>query len=118
MTNKIKDGSKFGVVVKPEFGEDGKWTGNIEAFLTEELKQDLNEEEIIQLRTVCGMMASTLPLMESDVDFLEYLKDFYFDNFSDVTEELEDKSKGATFMRSEDGKVITLDFSTKTHGSA
>jgi hypothetical protein len=114
--------STFGVAIDPEF-KDGKWTGNVSAFVEEELHDDLSEDEIFQIRSVCGMVAASLQLMEEDPDFLEYLKEYFASNLSYIVEneyqvDMEEQEKSPNFSRSEDGKVITLDFNTKTYGSA
>lgn len=116
--------STFGVAIDPDF-KDGKWTGNVSAYMQENLADDLSEEEVFQIRSVCGMMAASLQLMEEEPDFLEYLQTYFTSHFPDMIDdiyeiELEEESKKPSrlFTRSEDGKVITLNFDTKTHGSA
>ena len=113
--------SSFAVALAPEFDEAGKWTGAVSAVLEEDIQNDLDIDELTQIRSVCGMMAACLPLMEEDPEFLEYIKAFFADNYSTLIEEIvESAEEGAkpNFVRSADGKVITLDFNTKTHGSA
>jgi hypothetical protein len=113
--------SSFAVAIAPEF-KDGKWTGNVSAHIEEELVGDLDDEEVHQIRSVCGMMTATLYLMESEPDFLEYIQSYFLENFPDTAEEMYDvaleEEKQAVFTRSKDGKVITLNFDTKTHGNA
>jgi len=119
VTDEIVDNthSSFAVAVEPEFDSNGKWTGVISAHIEEEVKGDLSDEELIQIRSVCGMMASTLILMENDEEFLEFIKDFFISTneemISDMLSSIEDKPN---FTK--DGNVITLNFDTKTHGSA
>ena len=111
--------SSFAVALEPEFNEDGKWTGEVTAFVEEALRDDLSEEELMQLRTVCGMMASTLTPMEQDEDFLDYVKEYFYANAQHVLDELTslaDEDSAPNFTR--DGNVFTLNFDTKTHGSA
>ena len=113
--------SSFAVALTPEFDEEGKWTGAVSATLEEDVRSDLDAEQLTQIRSVCGMMAACLPLMEEDPDFLEYIKTFFFDNYTQLIDEIyeeEDAQNKPNFVRSDDGKVITLDFNTKTHGSA
>ncbi|MDB4726149.1 hypothetical protein OAF54_01840 [bacterium] len=114
--------STFGVAIDPEF-VDNKWTGNVSAFVEEDLQGDLSKDEVFQIRSVCGMIAASLQLMAEDPAFLEYVKEYFSKNMSNMVEdeyeiELEENQKSPNFSRSEDGKVITLDFNTKTHGSA
>lgn len=113
--------SIFGIEIEPEF-KNGAWTGNVSAGMYEDLKGDLSDDEIHQIRTVCGMMASTLILMEEDPEFLDQIKEYFAERFAEYAEDdyevdLEE-NKPTVFTRSSDGKVITLDFNTKTHGSA
>lgn len=109
--------SSFAVALEPEFGPDGKWLGIISAHIEESIEDDLNEEEVTQIRSVCGMMATTLTLMEEDPDFLDYVKGFFIahqtEMFENFLTELEEKPN---FTK--DGNVITLNFDTKTHGNA
>lgn len=119
MTDEIidKTHSSFAVAVEPEFDNDGKWTGSISAHIEEDVRADLSDDELIQIRSVCGMMASTLLLMENDEDFLEYVKSFFFSaNEEMINEMLGDIEDEPNFTK--EGNVITLNFNTKTHGSA
>lgn len=119
MTDQKKsEHSNFGVGVEPIF-EDGKWTGEIVAFVEEDFKDDLSEDELIQIRSVVGMMASTLQLMEHDPEFLEYVRDHFINNFQEmIANILNEEQEQPSFTRSEDGKVITLKFDSKTYGNA
>ena len=113
--------SSFAVALTPEFDEQGKWTGAVSATLEEDVRNDLDADELTQIRSVCGMMAACLPLMEEDEDFLEHIKAYFYANYTQLIDEiLDDAEEQAkpSFVRSKDGKVITLDFNTKTHGSA
>ena len=116
-----KEHSSFAVAIGPEFNEEGKWTGAVQASLEETLNDDLNIDELTQIRTVCGMMASTLTLMEADPDFLDYIREYFVENFAEMVEDfIEDieESEGGKPNFTKDGNVITLDFNTKTFGSA
>jgi hypothetical protein len=113
--------SSFAVALVPEFNEDGSWSGAVMAHIEEDVKDDLKDEELTQIRSVCGMLASCLPLLEQDPEFCEYVQDFFLQNYKEmISEYIEDtgEDNAPAFTRSEDGKVITLDFSTKTYGSA
>lgn len=115
-----KKHSTFGVGIDPTFDEDGKWTGEITAFVEEDICDDLSEDERMKIRSVVGMMASTLQLMEHDEDFLDYVRSYFITNFTDMIAEFLEDAEDAppSFSRSEDGKVITLNFNTKTYGNA
>jgi predicted nuclease of restriction endonuclease-like RecB superfamily len=114
-----KRGSSFAVVVEPTF-ENDKWTGNVNVSVEEDIQKDLAQEEVDQIRSLCGMIASCLPLMEEDDEFMSYVKEYFTKNYTQLLEEIQEdgEEKTPSFTRSEDGKVITLDFATKTFGSA
>lgn len=111
--------STFAIVITPEFKENGEWSGDISTHMEEDVRGDLKDDDLMQIRSVCGMMASTLTLMEHDEDFLDYVRDFFLQNYQSMIEEfIADGKESPSFTRSSDGNVITLDFNTKTHGSA
>lgn len=121
MTEEVKKHSSFAVAITPEFNEDGTWDGSVTAHLEEDVRDDLDPEQLTQIRSVCGMMAACLPLMEEDQEFLDYIKDFFYTNYQLLVDQIEEEEQVAAtpnFTKSKDGKVITLDFDTKTHGSA
>jgi len=63
------------------------------------------------------MMASTLVLMENDEDFLDFVKGFFLSNSEEmINEMLGGIEDNPNFTK--EGNVITLNFDTKTHGSA
>lgn len=120
MSEDIKH-SSFAVAITPEFKEDGTWDGSVNAVIEEDVQNDLDAEELTQIRSVCGMLAACLPLMEEDVDFLNHIKDFFYSNYQQLVDDIyaeEDEATKPNFTKSKDGNVITLDFNTKTHGSA
>ena len=118
-----KKASSFAVVLEPEFDEADNWTGAISAIMEEDLTGDLSDDAVDQIRHVSGMIATCLKIMESDKEFLEFVKNYYAvhnaELFLELAEELEeDEDQSPKFTRSKDGKVITLNFDTKTYGSA
>lgn len=114
--------SSFAVALQPEFDEDSNWTGSVSASLEEELAGDLDDDAVTQIRHVTGMLATCLQIMETDTEFLEYVKNYYAANnaelFMEFLDELEEEEEQPKFTRSKDGKVITLHFDTKTYGNA
>lgn len=115
-----KNSSSFAIALEPEFDKDNNWTGGVTAYIEESIEDDLTEEQVQQIRAVCGLVSACLPLMEQDEDFLEYVKSFFFGPYEDLVNSMEEEeSEGKpNFTKSKDGKVITLDFSTKTYGNA
>lgn len=110
--------SQFAIVLEPEFDEQGEWAGTIAAHMEEDVHDDLDIDQLNQIRSVCGMMASTLTLMESDPEFMEYVRDYFIDNYQTLIDQFIEDNPLPSFTRSEDGKVINLNFNTKTHGNA
>lgn len=116
MSKDIKH-SSFAVAVEPEFNDNGEWTGEVTAFVEETLEGDLNEEQVTQIRSVCGMMASCLTLMEQDPDFLDYVRSYFIDNYEEmIAEILGEAEEKPDFTR--EGNVFKLNFNTKTYGNA
>lgn len=118
MSDEKATNSNFAVALIPEF-ENGKWTGIVSAHIEEDLHNDLSVDELTQIRSVCGMMAASLTLMENDPEFLDYVRSYFIDNFQALVDDiLSDAEDKPSFTRSEDGKVITLSFDSKTYGNA
>jgi len=111
--------SSFAVVLEPEFDEKGEWSGSVSAIIEEDFQNDLSEEDVMKIRSICGMIASCLPLMEEDEDFLDYVRSYFINNYTQLLDAISEQADQVpSFTRSEDGKVIQLSFATKTHGSA
>lgn len=117
-----KEHSSFAVALHPEFDENGKWTGIVSANLEEDIKDKFTDNEVTQLRSVTGMLACCLQLFEMDEDFLDYVRNYFVSTQDEMIQEmldaLDEDEETPKFTRSEDGKVITLNFDTKTYGSA
>jgi len=121
----VPEQSSFAVVVTPLFDpKTDRWNGRISVHMEEDDLHDLDDDELMHIRTVCGMMAATLTLMEEDEEFNTRIQDYFMKNFRSFIEDNvegvleEDEEKKPNLTRSEDGKVITLDFSSKTYGEA
>jgi len=122
--NELPDHTSFAVVLTPSFGSNGRWDGRVEVHMEEDDLHDLDDEELLQMRTVCGMMAASLTWMEENQEFNEFMQDYFLKHYRSFIEDtvegvLElDEERKPNLTRSEDGKVITLDFSSKTYGEA
>jgi len=117
MSEETKETS-FAVVLTPEFGEEGKWTGVVGCHLEEDVNHTFSTDELTQLRTVSAMMATTLTLMEQDEDFLEYVKEVFLATNQEMIDDFILAAEEDRPNFTKEGNVITLDFTTKTHGSA
>lgn len=117
MTEENKETS-FAVVMTPEFDDAGKFTGAMGVHMEEEVNHNLTDEQTVNMRSICGMLISCITLMEQDEEFCEYMQNAFTSMFAESMEEIIGTEEQPTFTRSQDGKVITLDFDTKTHGNA
>jgi hypothetical protein len=117
-----QDQSSFAIVITPTLDKKRKWTGSVTVHMEEDDFGELSDEELMQIRNVCGMMASSLTLMEEDPEFNEYIQEYFLKNFrsfvEDFIEGTLEEPQQPSMTRSKDGKVITLDFSSKTYGEA
>ena len=116
MNDKVNP-SSFAVALVPDFDEDNNWLGSVTTHLEEAIGDDLDEEQQDQIRSVCGLMASCLSLMEEDNEFLEYVRAHFLQNYEKFMGEFLDEIDEAPNFTT-NGNVITLNFDTKTHGSA
>ena len=110
--------TSFAVVITPDFDENSKFLDTMGVHIEEEINHALTEEQKFNLRTVCGMLMTCIHLIETDKDFSEHVQNVFAELFVDSMDSILGTEPAPTFTRSEDGKVITLDFDTKTHGSA
>ena len=117
MTEEEKETS-FAVVMTPEFDDAGEFTGAMGVHMEEEINHNLTDEQTVNMRSICGMLISCITLMEQDEEFCEYMQTAFAAMFAESMEEIIGTEEQPTFTRSQDGKVITLDFNTKTHGNA
>jgi len=117
-----QDQSSFAIVITPTLDKKRKWTGSVTVHMEEDDFGELSDEELMQIRNVCGMMASSLTLMEEDPEFNEYIQEYFLKNFrsfvEDFIEGTLEEPQQPSMTRSKDGKVVTLDFSSKTYGEA
>tara|TARA_R100000773_G_scaffold21550_1_gene19116 strand:- start:12344 stop:12694 length:351 start_codon:yes stop_codon:yes gene_type:complete len=110
--------TSFAVVITPDFDEEGRFEDTMGVHIEEEINHNLTDEQKFNMRTVCGMLMTCIHLIETDQDFSEHIQTTFASMFADNIDEILGKEKVPSFTRSADGKVITLEFGTKTHGSA
>ncbi|MEK9918439.1 MAG: hypothetical protein VW496_03500 [Pelagibacteraceae bacterium] len=97
--------------------EDGKWTGDINLTILNGSNFNLKEESYAELMHFCKMVCSTVPMMEEDEDFREYVSDYVSENidgqhFNPVLKE------DTPSVTKEGDNVIRLHFGTRTKGNA
>ena len=104
----------FVIRVRPFLDNDGIWNGEIDvAILTQ--KNDLIEDDYIQMMHFCKMLASTIPIMEVNEDLRELAHNYVVENIDKEYEvELEQKPD----ITYGDDNIVTIDFKTKTKGNA
>ena len=108
----------FLIRVRPFRDSMGKWTGDIDLSIVTLPDNDLDDEDYSQLVHMCTMVASTIPLMETDEALRnmihEYVEQTLDMDYEDVVEEDENKE----LVLETEGNVLTIDFSSRTKGNA
>ena len=97
--------SDFVLRVRPDLDEDGVWTGGVDVAVITSEGNEINDEDYGQLMHFCKMLASCVPIMEFNEDLRDLAHNF-----------VEEKGYGNVIER--DDNVISIDFGTKTKGSA
>jgi hypothetical protein len=118
MTDDSLQRSSFGIGLDPEFDSSGVWTGSVSASIEEYIADDLNAEDQDRIRSVCEMLVACLHLLEHDEDFANHVAEYFDTCVAKNLEKAIAEDGDPAFTWSEKGNVITLDFNTKTHGSA
>ena len=107
----------FLIRVRPFRDSMGKWTGDIDLSIVTLPDNDLDDEDYSQLVHMCTMVASTVPLMEHDEALRNMIHEYVEERFDTEYEPmLEDDKKEVVVETS--GNVLTIDFGSKTKGSA
>lgn len=105
----------FMVRVRPFTDEDGEWNGEIDLAIITQPTNSLDDDDYFQLMHFCKMMASTIPIMETNEDLRDLVHNYVMEHVDKEYEvELEDKPK----IIGEDGNVVQIDFATRTKGNA
>ena len=104
--------SDFVLRVRPDLDEEGVWTGGIDVAVITSEGNEINDEDYGQLMHFCKMLASCVPIME----FNEDLRDLAHHFVEEKLDIIEEKGYGNVIER--DDNVISIDFGTKTKGSA
>lgn len=102
------DKRDFIVKITPQI-EGDKWTGEIDVSLIHSKEIDLPNEDIEQLTYLANLVASSIPVMETDEFVRETLHNYVMQM---VGEEYEDEQEPYT------DNVVPLTFESKTRGNA
>ena len=92
---------------------DGMWTGEVDITVVATQENDMEEEDYSQVMHFCKMVASTVPLMESNEQYRKLLHEYVKNNI-DAEETV---SKKESKIIDKTANVIKIDFSN-TDGSA
>ena len=114
--SKFEDIQEGDFVIRVRPTEDaGEWTGEIDISIISQANNPLDDESYGQVMHFCKMMASTIPVMETNEDLRDLVHDYVMEHVDKEYEvELEDKPK----IIGEDGNVVKIDFATRTKGNA
>jgi hypothetical protein len=103
----------FVIRVRPMITHDRQWTGEIDLSVITLPENELNDDDYGSLIHFCKMMCASVPVMETNEDIRDLIHEYVTKKFDIEYEvELEDK------VVSKEGNVVTIDFKTKTEGSA
>jgi len=102
----------FIISVSPIIDNNSKWSGQISIDIASSEKNPLNDPDYKNLFHLCKMMCSLIPVMENDEELLERL-DEYATDF-----EKEHRKKDKLIISGTKGNVVTLNWKSKTEGSA
>ena len=105
----------FLIRVRPFTDTDGSWNGDIDLSIITQPSNDLTDEDYNQVMHFCKMMASTVPLMERDEELRDMVHNFVIEHV-DKEYVIEVDSRPRVIDREDN--VVTIDFGTKTKGSA
>mgnify|MGYP003134608485 CR=1 FL=1 len=111
---KMRD-EDFLIRVRPYRDDDGMWNGEIDLSIITQPSNDLDDEDYFQVMHFCKMMASTVPIMEYNEDLRDMVHNYVLEHVDkEYQVELEQESR----VVDREDNVVTIDFSTKTKGSA
>ena len=105
----------FLIRVRPFKDTDGSWNGDIDLSIITQPANDLPDEDYNQVMHFCKMMASTVPLMERHEELRDMVHNFVIEHV-DKEYIVEVDSRPRVIDREDN--VVTIDFGTKTKGSA
>ena len=105
----------FLIRVRPFRDKDGSWNGDIDLSIITQPSNDMDDEDYHQVMHFCKMMASTVPIMEYNEDLRDMVHEYVMEHV-DKEYIIEVEPKSQVVDRSDN--VVTIDFGTKTKGSA
>jgi hypothetical protein len=107
-------GQDFLVRVRPMMSGD-EWSGQIDMSIITSIDNNLDDESYGQILHLCKMICATVPIMENDEVFGDFVHSWVLENIDGEQSEEEEKAVDITH---EDGNVVRLSFATRTKGSA
>jgi hypothetical protein len=107
----------FVIRVRPFKDRKGSWNGEIDLAIITQPENSFDDEDYFQLTHFCKMLASTVPIMEYNEELRNLVHEYVTDIVDKEKEYLVELEEGPTVVDREDN-IITIDFGTKTKGSA
>lgn len=92
-----------------------EWDGQIDISIITSQENSLDDESYGQLFHLCKMICATVPIMESDENFGDYVHNWVVEN---IDGEEPNESEKTIDITHEDGNVVRLSFGTRTKGNA
>jgi len=107
------DENDFLIRIRPIKTSDNQFNGEAHFSVLTSKDSELNEELTEDFEYIVKCMLSTIPLMEQDEGFRDFVI-HYVDNYFNY----EFDNASTPTIESVDGNVITINFDTKTKGNA
>lgn len=95
------------LVLRPVITEDDEWDGNFEVFITGAGPITISEENIRDLISMAMLVATTIPMMEEDVDLTEKIMTECSKLYGDA-----DDVDIQTMIATEEGLTLTVNSKT------
>jgi len=119
MEDKYIEKNDFLVRLRPHITEQGEWEGDMDVAIVTQPGNDVDDETYFQMMHLTKMVASSIPLMEDDYELREMVSDYVISTLdNDIDTVLEEDNDNTVQVISEEDNVVTINFNTKTKGSA
>jgi hypothetical protein len=100
----------FIVRIRPMLTDEGIWSGEIDLAVITSPDNELQDDDYVGIMHFCKMVASAIPVMETNEDFRELVHNYVVEIVDSMQEEVVDKTLEVV---NQEGNVVTVDFKTK-----
>ena len=110
------DNDDFVIRIRPYQDDNGSWNGEIDIAIISQPENTLSDDDYYQRMHFCKMVASSVPIMESNKKIRDIVHDYVVnvvDNNIEVTLEEDDEEEDKVQVVNNEGNVVTVNFKTK-----